>query len=230
MLTPASTIVLWLAISCGAVFALLPYDNPVTGNWMVSSLIFFNNLNIFIAICEINLGIHIKFIQEDYQKRLKIYRGANGNLVYSLLSWANMPLTLGQVFDGKTWAQMWSTYSLLDPSYSNQESFGFFIDVGNGWTTMPPCILLNYAFVKPNNVTPLLVGCVVIASYWQMLYGTVIYYLSYLFNKRYEGQSIGFWIVVFLVNFVWMFFPSLAIYVAVCVLRDGNFDIVQKGH
>lgn len=39
---------------------------------------------------------------------------------------------------------MWSTYSLYDPSYSNRESFGFFIDVGNGWTTLLPSALFMW--------------------------------------------------------------------------------------
>ena len=231
MLTVASAIALWLAITCGITFTLLPYENPISGNWIVSSLIFFNNLNIFISICEICLGIYIKFIQSDYQKKLELYGGNKknqGNLLDGAMSWIFMPLTLRQVFNGKTWAQMWSTYSLLDPSYQNHESFGFFIDVGNGWTTIPSCVLLNYAFVKPDDVSPLLVGCVVIASYWQMLYGTIIYFLSYIFNKRYEGKSIGVYFVVFVANVVWMVFPAMAIYMAVSVLRDGNFTIMQE--
>ena len=143
------------------------------------------------------------------------------------LSWINKPLTIGQVFDGKTWAEMWSTYSLLDPSYQNHESFGFFIDVGNGWTTIPPCLLLNYAMIRPENVSYLLVGCISIASYWQMLYGTIIYFLSYCFNRRYVGKTLGVYVVVFVSNVTWIVFPSIAIYAAVCMLRDGDLSILS---
>ena len=223
MLTVGLIVALWLALSCGITFALLPYDDVITGNWIVTSVIFFNNLNVFIAYCELCLGRHILFIQKDYQKKLKAY-GNSG--LDGALGWINMPLSLGQVFDSRTWAQMWSAYSLIDPSYQNHESFGFFIDVGNGWTTIPPCVLLNYAMVNPSACSPLFVGCVVIASYWQMLYGTIIYFFSYLFNRRYEGKSIGVYIVVFLSNVTWIVFPALAIYTAVCMLRDGNMNIV----
>lgn len=186
-------------------------------------------------MCEICLGIHILFIKEDYEKKRKLYGKNNNNkLLEGLLSWVNMPITVRQIFDGKTWAMMWSTYSLLDPSYQNRESFGFFIDVGNGWTTILPCALLNYAMIYPNNndineyVSPLLVGCVTIASYWQMLYGTIIYFLSFLFNKRYEGKGFIANIIVFFSNVVWMVFPGLAIYTAVHILRDGNFQILNQ--
>ena len=60
---------------------------------------------------------------------------------------------------------MWSTYALFDPSYQNRESFGFFIDVGNDWSTLAPCVMLNVGMVRPGWVDPLWVGCVTIAAY-----------------------------------------------------------------
>ena len=199
--------------------------DAVTGNWIVTSLIFFNNLNIFIAICEICLGLHIKFIQSDYLRLLDKYKGNEWDGIFALFL---KPLKFSDLFKGKTWALMWSNYALFDPSYQNQESFGFFIDVGNGWTTILPCVLLNAAMISPDShlVSPLFVGCVTIASYWQMLYGTLIYFLSFLFNKRYEGHNIvSLGLFVALTNGIWIGFPSLAIYAAVMILRDGNFNI-----
>ena len=56
---------------------------------------------------------------------------------------------------------MWSTYSLYDPSYSNRESFGFFIDVGNGWSTLLPSAVflwgLTYQLLEPRLLG--LMGC-----------------------------------------------------------------------
>ena len=228
MLTFSSAIALWLCFTCGICFSLLPYSerstvDAVTCNWIVTSLIFFNNLNIFIAFCEICLGFHIKFIQNDYQKLLTKYKGKEWDGILALFL---KPLTVADLFNGKTWALMWSNYALFDPSYQNQESYGFFIDVGNGWSTIPPCILLNVAILFPDLVSPLLVGCITIASYWQILYGTLIYFLSFLFNKRYEGHNIvSLGLFVAFTNGIWILFPSLAIYAAVIILRDGNFDI-----
>ena len=220
-----SAILLWLAITCGISFALLPYQNPITGNYLVTSLILFNNLNILIAICEICLGYQITFIQQHYQNLLKTYREGHREWV-AVWKLIQMPLDLRGVFDTRTWAQMWTTYALFDPSYQNNESFDFFIDVGNGWSTIAPCLLLNCAMIRPDCVDPLWVGCVTIASYWQMLYGTVIYFLSFMFNRRYEGfdpVTIGAFVV--LTNGIWIVFPGLAIFAAVCVLRDGNMGI-----
>ena len=129
------------------------------------------------------------------------------------------PLSLKTIFDGQTWAQMWSTYSLWDPSYSNPESFGFFIDVGNGWSTIAPCLLWNVAIVCPQWIHALeldvLVGFIGACSYWQVLYGTIIYFLSFLWNKRYVGKPLaevlGF---VGVANGIWFFFPIAALYAA----------------
>jgi len=55
-LTHSMGFALWLAITCGISFKLLPYEPKLTGNRLVSSLLFFNNLNIMISILEIILG------------------------------------------------------------------------------------------------------------------------------------------------------------------------------
>lgn len=224
LLTWSSAIGIWLALTCGITFALLPCENPITANPIVTSLLFFNNLNIFIAICEICLGYHIMFIKDDYSKLLKKY--GNGNEWKGCLALMTKPITVKEMFQGKTWALMWSTYALFDPSYQNYESFGFFIDVGNGWTTILPCLFLNYGMIYPDRVSHLLLGCVVIASYWQMLYGTMIYFLSFIFNKRYLSHNrASIFLFVGLTNGVWFIFPGLAIYAAYCILRDGNMSV-----
>lgn len=220
MLTIISAICLWLAATTGGALFLLPYDKS---NAIVVSLLFFNNLNILIAICEIALGVHIQFIQKDYRRMKEEFRGREMDAVLEYLL-----LPLPNPFDLQAWSRMWSTYALYDPSYQNQESFGFFIDVGNGFTTIPPCLLWNYAMAYPSSISPLLVGVVGIASYWQVFYGTVIYFLSFFFNKRYRGRS---WVEVAgfvgFTNSIWFFFPIIAIYAAVCILRDKNLSVFQ---
>ena len=224
LLTWSSAIALFLVVTCAICLSLLPYDNPLTANPLVTSLIFFNNLNIFIAICEICLGYHIMFIKKDYKERLKKFgSGKEWEGAFELL---RMPITFKEMFQGKTWALMWSTYALFDPSYQNYESFGFFIDVGNGYTTIIPCLYLNYAMIYPESVNHLLLATVVIASYWQMLYGTVIYFLSFFFNKRYEGHNrVSIFLFVGTTNGVWMIFPAMAIYAAYSILQDGDLRV-----
>lgn len=231
LLTWGSAIALWILLTCAVTFNLLPFQNKLSGNLLVSSLLFFNNLNIFISLCEICLGYHIKFIQKDYKARLKKFgKGKQWEGAFELL---RTPLSVADCFKGKTWALMWSTYSLFDPSYQNHESFGFFIDVGNGWTTIPSCILLNYVMIFPDDAVKWLsyeiVGCIIVASNWQMLYGTLIYSLSFIFNKRWRGHNVSSMILfVGSTNGVWVIFPAMAIYSAYFIIKDRSYGIFME--
>ncbi|KAL7542341.1 hypothetical protein ACHAXR_011702 [Thalassiosira sp. AJA248-18] len=222
LLNVGSAIALWLILTTYAFISQLPTSTTTP---LALSLLFFNNLNIFIAICEIILGLNIEYIQRDYQKLRAKYKG---NEWGACIAYLTMPLTIRQLFDAKVWAKMWSTYALYDPSYQNQESFGFFIDFGNGLSTIPPSVLVNIATVYPNAVSPLWVGCIGLAMYWQVMYGTIIYVLSFVFNRRYEGKTLlEVCLFVGVSNSLWFFFPMAGIYSCVCMLKDGNMEVFR---
>jgi hypothetical protein len=213
---------MWLAVT-----TLLPLKFTETvPNTLGLSLLFFNNLNILIACCEIVLGKHVNFIQQDFRRLQKQYRAGNKEYMAGF-AFLLYPLTLRTLFDGPTWAQMWSTYSLWDPSYSNPESFGFFIDVGNGWSTILPCLLWDVAIMCPQWIHSMemdtLVGFVGACSYWQVLYGTIIYLLSFLWNRRYVGKPLaevlGF---VGFANGIWFVFPIAALCAAYQILVNKD--------
>ena len=215
-----TAIILWLVLT-----TTVPLNFVETRpNALGLTILGFNNLNLLIAFCEIQLGKQIKFIEKDYLSLRKQYEGKERKAAFAFLT---MPLSLATLFDGQKWAVMWSTYSLWDPSYQNQESFGFFIDVGNGWSTILPNLLWNAAILFPKQVEAsyayawLILGSIGCASYWQVMYGTIVYFLSYFFNKRHVGRPladvVGF---VSVANGIWIFFPVFALYAAIIILRD----------
>ena len=105
---------------------------------------FFNSLNFLICLWEISLGLYIEQIQRTFKTlRRKFNRDELGACVEFFLT----PLTLKEAFALKTWHVVWATYALYDPSYQNQESFGFFIDVGNGWSTIVPTLTYTYGSI-----------------------------------------------------------------------------------
>jgi hypothetical protein len=223
-------IALWVVITTFLFLSQLPpprsssSSNPPT--MLVPCLLFFNNLNVFIAICEICLGMNIEYIQREYAMLRETHKGKEWD---ACIAYLTMPLSIHQVFDYKVWCKMWSTYSLYDPSYQNRESFGFFVDFGNGMSTIPPSLLVNVAMIRPDAASHLWVGCVGLAMYWQVMYGTIIYLLSYVYNRRYVGRSI-FEVCLFVgfTNGIWLIFPPVGIYACVCMLRDGNMDVFQR--
>ena len=253
-LTITTAFAVWLGVTTVIVPALAQkyyYDSGNSSNSLLPlppisilgwSIIFFNNLNVLIAFCEIALGNHITYIQDHYRSLVKEYRddktGKPTKAEYLAgFSYLNMPLSLRDIYDGgEKWSRMWSTYSLWDPSYSNPESFGFFIDVGNGWSTILPCWLWNFAIIFPHFFTPsneagentdytavVLLGFIGAMSYWQVLYGTIIYFLSFLWNKRYENKPLvevlGF---VGFANGIWFFFPIACLLACYKLLLDRD--------
>lgn len=62
--------------------------------------------------------------------------------------------------------------------------------------------------------------------YWQVMYGTIIYIFSFLFNRRYKGKTLlEVALFVGLTNSLWFIFPILGIHACVSMLRDGNMDV-----
>jgi hypothetical protein len=125
------------------------------------ALAFFLPLNMLICLWEIGLGLHIEFITKEYARLKEKYGKQPFDAVIQFFL---AELDAASLFSLKFWTKTWSTYvplailgaitgliyafvlclrsySLYDPSYSNRESFGFFVDVGNGWTTLVPSFL-----------------------------------------------------------------------------------------
>ena len=87
----------------------------IVGKLVPTSLLFFNNLNILIAICEIALGKHIAKIKSDYLLLKQKYGG--GNEWDGCVAFLTKPLHggIGDVFKlDDTWSWMWSTYALCE--------------------------------------------------------------------------------------------------------------------
>jgi len=249
-LTIITAFALWLVITTVMVPLLTQKLYYGSGNSMLLlppisvlgwSIMLFNNLNVLIAFCEIALGNHIVFIQRDYQNLLKEYRddktGKPKKAEYLAgFAYLGTSLSIRDIYDGgQKWSRMWSTYSLWDPSYSNPESFGFFIDVGNGWSTILPCLLWNIAILFPHYFAPatnagdtnystvVLLGFIGACSYWQILYGTIIYFLSFLWNKRYQNKPmLEVLIFVGFANGIWFFFPIACLWASYKLLLDRD--------
>ena len=152
------------------------------------SLAFFLSLNMLICIWEIGLGLNIERIKLEYKAQAKIWRGKEFD---SIIDFFHTPMTLTQLFTLKFWSRVWSTYSLYDPSYQNKESFGFFVDVSNGWSFLLPSALFLYAMTYDidNLMLPRTLGCIGLVSFYAMLHGTCVYFLSFFFNERHKRFS-----------------------------------------
>ena len=76
------------------------------------------------------------------------------------------------------WARMWSEYAYLDPGYADRRSFGFSVDVGNGWSTLIPSVLFLVGMTEPI-FSPLILGIIGTILFYQKLYLTCLYFFCY---------------------------------------------------
>jgi hypothetical protein len=198
----------------------------VTGAFNVNqaALAFFLWLNVIVALWEVCLYLRIDLIHEQHEDFIERYRGRELDRVKDFFA-TRVPLS--RLFSPSVWAELWSSYSVFDPSYADKKSFGFFIDIGNGFSTLMPCLLFLYGMTyEPISARAL--GIVGLLVFYQMWYGTVVYLASYVMNKRYQGHSFGnVALFVGLSNGLWLTFPLWGITAAISMIASNSYAIFR---
>jgi hypothetical protein len=198
----------------------------VHGVWNVHQigLAFFLWLNTIIAFWEICLFLRIDLITKQYERFAVEYKGRELDRVKDFF---NAPIAFSAIFSPTVWAELWSSYAVFDESYANKKSFGFFIDIGNGFSTFIPTLLVLYGMtyaLLPARV----LGIVALLILYQMWYGTLVYFASFILNKRYVGHTKGnLAIFVGLSNGLWFTFPLWGIAIAIQLIYSDSFAILR---
>lgn len=187
-------------------------------------LAFFLWLNAIIALWEICLYLRIDLIEAQFARFAREYRGRELDRVKDFFGGR---ITAAQILSPTTWAEIWSSYAVFDDSYANRKSFGFFIDVGNGFSTLVPTLLVLYGMTY-ELLPARALGIVALLILYQMWYGTVVYFSSFVFNKRYVGHTTGnLAIFVGLSNGLWLTFPLWGIAVAIALIYSDSYAILR---
>lgn len=201
--------------------------HDVHGVWNATQmgLAFFLWLNVIIALWEICLFLKIGLIEEEYADFRVRYKGRELDRVKDYFG---APVAVSKIFSPSTWSQIWSSYAIFDDSYANRKSFGFFIDVGNGFSTLVPTLLCLYGMTY-HAIPARLLGIVLLLLNYQMWYGTLVYFGSYLFNKRYVGHSPGnVAIFVGVSNGLWFTFPVWAMWAAIHMIYSDSYAVFLR--
>jgi len=116
-------------------------------------------------------------------------------------------------------------YSLFDPGYSDRRSFGYNIDVGNGFTTLVPAVL--FAFGMTFELMPARVlGIIGIIIFWQMFYGTAVYFFQFFNNGRHKGHSLEELVLfVGISNAMWLVFPIWGLCTSIQMILEGSYAV-----
>jgi len=185
-------------------------------------LAFFLVINVMIAWWEIALFVRQDQIRSEYEAIKEPYRGREMTRIAEIFT---RPIPLFRVLSFSQWTTIWSSYSLFDPGYSDRRSYGYNIDVGNGFTTLIPATL--FAFGMTFEMMPArILGILGVILFWQMFYGTAVYFFQFFNNGRHKGHSLrDLLLFVGITNLMWFIFPIWGLSASVRLILDGSYSV-----
>jgi hypothetical protein len=209
---------LWMGVWVGGSATLHYAIHGVVNGWQLALAIFLS-INILICVWEIALYFQIDTIEAWHHEPRHTSGRPRGSLFTS-------EATLRDLASTRLWARVWSEYARYDPSYADRKSFGFAIDVGNGFSTLIPSLVFFFAMTVPL-LPARVVGLIGAFFFYQKFYGTCLYFFTYLFNKRYQGHSLVRVVaIVGGTNGIWLVFPAIGLYVCLQLVMQGRFDLL----
>ena len=76
-------------------------------------------------------------------------------------------------------------------------------------------------------VPPLVLGIVGLIIFYQKFYCTTLYFIAYVFNRRYAGRPMA-WVIAIVggTNGVWILFPGIGLYVCLRLIVENSYAIL----
>ncbi len=206
----------WNAVSYRLHGGLNPY-------YFVFSL--FLSINLLICYCEMCLYLRHDYIVERARYWREMRESTGRTPAVEFLT-AAVPLR--RVGSPTLWADLWATYALYDGAYTDRGTFGFNADIGNGFFTPVPSMVLLAALTF-GFMPATIAGILGIALFWQWVYVSSLYAASFRVAGSHEAvPRADRWIYVWGPTAVWIVVPALGLYVSARLVLDGTYGIV--GH
>ena len=199
------------------------YETRGDFNLIHAGLSLFFSINLLICYWELCLFFKRDYIETRaaYWREWQHETGRRAVAEYFLSS-----IPLRRAFSPTVWADVWSTYAQYDASHADHRTFGFTIDVTNGFATAIPTLILFAAFTA-ELLPAIAVGLIGLVLFWQQFYGTAVYFFSYYVAKRHRLiRPLDFVMFVLLPNLSWLLFPALGIYVSLRLIFDGTYGVL----
>ena len=193
-----------------------------------SSLLFcllslFLSLNLVICFWEICL-----FLRRDYIEARHGYwvEREQHERIVPAVTFLNRRITLREWFSPTVWADVWATYSLYDGSYADRRTYGFNADVGNGFVTLVPSLVLHLG-ITIQFLPARVLGILGVMMFWQWLYCTTIYWVSFFMAGRHKqlarrDMNLYIWGT----NAPWALFSLMGLYVSIKLVLDGHYGVL----
>ena len=131
-----------------------------------------------------------------------------------------------RILSPTVWADVWATYSMIDSAYEERGSFGFAADIGNGFVTPIPTLIL-YAAYTLEFLPAIAVGIIGAMLFWQWVYASSLYWVSFFMARKHTRLTKRELLVYVLgLNAVWVFIPMFGLYVSVRLILDGSYGVL----
>ena len=184
---------------------------------------FFFALNLLICYWETSLFFRRDYIETRAQYWRTRYR-ETGRVPAAEFLTGRIPLR--RVFSPTVWADVWATYAMYDECYTDRETLGFTVDIGNGFATLIPTLFLYAAFTAGLVPAPV-VGIVGGMLSWQWVYVSSLYWVSFFVARRQDLITRGeLNLFVIFPNSIWIAFGVWGMYVSTRLVLDGNYGVL----
>ncbi|MYJ53452.1 MAG: hypothetical protein F4090_00780 [Nitrospira sp. SB0672_bin_25] len=135
-------------------------------------------------------------------------------------------IPLIKVLSPQAGADMWAFYTLYDESYTDKRTYGFNIDIANGFFTLVPTLILYSAFAVAF-LPAHFAGILGVMLFWQWEYATSVYMVSFYVAGRHKLISrADVAIYIWGANATWLLFPLLGLYVSIRLIVDGDYSVL----
>jgi hypothetical protein len=211
---------LWMVAWVGLPVAAHYAAHDIVNGWQVA-VAFFLAINLLICIWEISLWHRIDDIRRWFHDPKGNPDRPRGNLYTTAVS-------LREFASTRLWSRVWLGYAYWDDGYADPKSFGFAIDVGNGFSTLIPSLLFLIGMTFPI-FSPAVLGIIGLLVFYQKFYGTCLYFFQYLYNRRFQDRPLaGVIAVVGGTNGLWLIFPAIGLWVCTRLILDGSYDVIWR--
>ncbi len=152
------------------------------------------------------------------------WKKATGRVPAFEFLWSKVPPS--RFLSPDTWADVWATYSMADPAYEDRKTYGFNVDIANGFFTPIPTATLYAAFTL--GFLPVTwAGILGVMLFWQWTYVSSLYVVSFFVNQKQKRISRKeLWGFIFGTNSVWIVTPAFGLYVSIRLILDGHYGIL----
>ena len=112
---------------------------------------------------------------------------------------------LSRTLSPTVWADAWATYSMIDSAYEDRGTFGFNVDIGNGFVTPLPTMVLCATYTV-GFLPAIVAGIIGAMLFWQWVFASSLYWVSFFMARKHTRITRGeLYAYVVGPNAIWVF-------------------------